>query len=72
LWWRTSDEHHQWRQTVTNTKTVEIPTTDNERLQLVLSVWNELMANETIYDGTIIDMMDTLVMRTEDAMENKR
>jgi len=57
---------------VTNTKTVEIPTTDNERLQLVLSVWNELMANETIYDGTIIDMMDTLVMRTEDAMENKR
>jgi hypothetical protein len=57
---------------VTNTKTVEIPTTDTERLQLVLSVWNELMANETIYDGTIIDMMDTLVMRTEDAMENKR
>lgn len=57
---------------MTNTKTVEIPTTDNERLQLVLSVWNELMANETIYDGTIIDMMDTLVMRTEDAMENKR
>jgi len=57
---------------VTNTKTVEIPTTDNERLQLVLSVWNELMANETIYDGTIIDMMDTLVMRTEDALENKR
>jgi hypothetical protein len=57
---------------VTNTKTVEIPTTDTERLQLVLSVWNELMANETIYDGTIIDIMDTLVMRTEDAMENKR
>ena len=57
---------------MTNTKTVEIPTTDTERLQLVLSVWNELMANETIYDGTIIDMMDTLVMRTEDAMENKR
>ena len=57
---------------MTNTKTVEIPTTDTERLQLVLSVWNELMANETIFDGTIIDMMDTLVMRTEDALENKQ
>jgi hypothetical protein len=63
---------NQWRQTVINTKKVEIPTTDTERLQLVLSVWNELMANESIYDGTIIDMMDTLVMRIEDAMENKR
>ena len=57
---------------MTNTKTVEIPTTDTERLQLVLSVWNELMANEPIFDGTIIDMMDTLVMRTEDALENKQ
>jgi len=63
---------NQWRQTVINTKKVEIPTTDTERLQLVLSVWNELMANESIYDGTIIDMMDTLVMRIEDAMENKQ
>ncbi len=63
---------NQWRQTVITTKKVEIPTTDTERLQLVLSVWNELMANESIYDGTIIDMMDTLVMRIEDAMENKQ
>lgn len=59
---------------MTNTKTVEIPTTDTERMRLMVSVWNQLMENETMLNGTIIDTMDTLVMRIEDAInkDNKR
>lgn len=59
---------------MTNTKTVEIPATDTERMHLMVSVWNQLMENETMLNGTIIDTMDTLVMRVEDAInkDNKR
>lgn len=52
-----------------DTKTVEIPATDTERMHLMVSVWNQLMENETMRNGTIIDIMDTLVMRVEDAIK---
>ena len=59
---------------MTNTKTVEIPATDTERIHLMVSVWNQLMENETMLNATIIDTMDTLVMRVEDAInkDNKQ